>query len=277
MRVSARELCARPHIPRRLRKRALFMHPLGCTHSLRYVSSNGFVTFKQNQPTGCCEGGTLPNTDEPKGIISAWWADLDPSVGGHVYYERIESSSTDDEDGTRLVIEFYRVPHANDPTALATFEIVLHRSSSEFEIRLADAPMDADATWHTIGWDSNGGSQGCQIDRTNTTGYANWTAFVSKNTNKCKHGSDSNDNEPWIGVIAILVVVAVCIAGIVWAIVACCCGGCAAIYLCCWTSPDPASRKPGPLLQKVCVFGCVFCVVELVVWPWKAASLYICA
>ena len=45
-----------------------------------WVSSNGFLSFP-GDGDGCCQGGAIPATTIPNGIIAGFWKDLYPPNG----------------------------------------------------------------------------------------------------------------------------------------------------------------------------------------------------
>ncbi|MEM9328827.1 MAG: LamG-like jellyroll fold domain-containing protein, partial [Bacteroidota bacterium] len=61
------------------------------TYDTVYIASDGFLTFFQ-QPVGVPVQG-IPSPSAPNGgLIAGFWGDLDPTMGGSIFYETIGSS-----------------------------------------------------------------------------------------------------------------------------------------------------------------------------------------
>jgi hypothetical protein len=61
----------------------------------------------------------IPNYAPPNSLIAAFWDELSPSSGGQIcsYYNN---------EGNQFIVEWYQVPHIDDPAEDETFQIVLH-------------------------------------------------------------------------------------------------------------------------------------------------------
>ena len=124
------------------------------------VSSNGFLTFLDNQNQGCCTGVESPSGNNPNAIIAGYWEDLNPSRGGQIWY-----SSRGSAPNRRFVVHFDNVPHAvssgGTSTDLASFQIVLFEQGNNIEIRLVD--VQSDGGTHSTGFENETGLVGLSI------------------------------------------------------------------------------------------------------------------
>ncbi len=62
----------------------------GMPYDSVFVSSNGFMIFRQTNDvegvsSGCCVGGVIPSVDGLEGIVSAYWADLNPQAAAQAF------------------------------------------------------------------------------------------------------------------------------------------------------------------------------------------------
>jgi subtilisin family serine protease len=86
----------------------------GSAFSEFYVCTNGFISFTStddpysNQP--------IPNTGAPENLVAPFWDDLNFSSVDRCYYHN---------DGTRLIVEWYDVPHYSSGGPY-TFEVILY-------------------------------------------------------------------------------------------------------------------------------------------------------
>jgi subtilisin family serine protease len=86
----------------------------GNTYDSFNICTNGFISFTStstaysNQP--------IPNTGAPENLVAGFWDDLNFSGSNKAYYYN---------DGTRLIVEYYDVPHYSTGGNY-TFEIILY-------------------------------------------------------------------------------------------------------------------------------------------------------
>ena len=121
------------------------------------VSSNGYLVFGaggrefSNTP--------LPSSATPNGVIAPYWDDLNPAVGGTVYY-LLEGTAPN----RSLTIEWNGVPYYSDGGS-TTFEVTLYEGSDDFEFRYLDVemgvPSDSGGS-ATVGIEGDAGQLGLQ-------------------------------------------------------------------------------------------------------------------
>ena len=118
-----------------------------------YVSSNGYVCFLEpGTDTGA--NVNIPKGTNPNACVFGFWDDLDPSLGGQVYFYF-------DPLTGRYIIQWTGVPLAGDPATAYTFQIILRPSGRIFTQYLEMAgPTDSASigieNWHgTIGLQTN--------------------------------------------------------------------------------------------------------------------------
>ncbi len=109
-------------------------------------------------PTGCCEGGIIPASDGINAVVAGYWTDLDLGAGGAVYVQQVGVPGQ-----SQWIAQFTDVPHANDGSRLATFQIVLFQGTHQIEIR--HLRIESDGGIHTVGIEGAMGHFGLQLDR----------------------------------------------------------------------------------------------------------------
>ncbi len=123
-----------------------------------YISSNGFLTLLPGQYNGCCQGGALPSTNPPFGLIAGWWADLNPggSGGGTIHYQTLGIAPN-----RYLVVQFTEVPHwpNNNPV---TKQYKLFEGSNNIEVHYQAAPAGNNANLNSAGLENQDGTIGLQ-------------------------------------------------------------------------------------------------------------------
>lgn len=126
----------------------------GISHNEVFISSNGFITFSENEVDGWNGGDAVPNVLHPNNFIAGFWEDLNPSAGGVSY------ASTGDEGNREFVISFAEVPHY-DSGFPVTFQIILHEGSNDIELQYGLA--NSDGGTHSVGIENADGTMGLQI------------------------------------------------------------------------------------------------------------------
>ena len=105
----------------------------GDSYSEFYISSNGFITFlneNSNDEEGCCSGASLPDDgDDIKALIAYAWSDLDPSSGGIISYETMGTAPN-----RTLIIDFDGVYHFEGSEWKITTQVKLFETSNIVEI-----------------------------------------------------------------------------------------------------------------------------------------------
>jgi subtilisin family serine protease len=137
----------------------------GSTFDEFRICTNGWISFTStltsysNQP--------IPNSGAPENLIAPFWDDLNPSSVDRCYYYN---------DGTRLIIEWYEIPHysAGGPY---TFEAILYPNGDiEFQyLSMADPTNSA-----TVGTQNFTKDDGLQVVYNAAYIHDNLTVKISK-------------------------------------------------------------------------------------------------
>jgi hypothetical protein len=132
-----------------------------------YVSSNGFITFSNNNDDGCCSGDSLPNFSTPDNLVAFAWADLDPTSSGIITYTTIGTSPN-----RKMLVTFSGVDHFSNFSTV-TSQVQLYEGSNIIEIHTTS--MQTDFSDHTMGIENAGGTVGFGVTARN--GNSSWSAF----------------------------------------------------------------------------------------------------
>lgn len=131
----------------------------GNSYSEIYISSNGFLTFGSghagwyNRP--------IPFNYSPNNYIAPWWDDLDPSLGGDIYYYQ-------DTTNSRFIVSYVDVEkHPVSSTGTVTCQAILY-ADGRIEFNYLDMDITffhnkADIYTATIGIENINGSDGLQV------------------------------------------------------------------------------------------------------------------
>ena len=131
----------------------------GTSYSQIVIGSNGEITFdvtQANAYNGWSITAALPNiTDLPANTICGAFRDIDPSLGGSIYYQTVGSSPC-----RALVISWDQVPLFDAATTCSgfpnsTFQIVLYENTNYIDVYIQDSPS-------CTGWNSGYGEIGIQ-------------------------------------------------------------------------------------------------------------------
>ncbi|MBI2129961.1 right-handed parallel beta-helix repeat-containing protein [Candidatus Woesearchaeota archaeon] len=89
------------------------------------ISSNGYIYFNTNESSaGCCDGVDIPNPALPNNYVAGYWEDLNPAIGGKIYYKTAGSAPT-----RAFIVEFDGVYHySGDSSTTVTFQIVFNET-----------------------------------------------------------------------------------------------------------------------------------------------------
>jgi hypothetical protein len=96
----------------------------GISYSNVYVSANGYLSFKELDPTySSPENREIQDYWEPDAAIYAFWDDLvvDASAG---VYTAVQGA----QPNRQFIIEWRNVAHVDDPAKRVSFEIILHEN-----------------------------------------------------------------------------------------------------------------------------------------------------
>ncbi len=121
----------------------------GLQYSVVRISSNGYLTFGNNSGT-TYTNASIPDPNAPNNLIAPFWDDLNPSVGGNIYYF---------SNDTMLIVEYKDVPHFGG-TAPYTFEVILLSDGSIIYQYLS---MQGRLNSATVGIENGDGSDGLLI------------------------------------------------------------------------------------------------------------------
>ncbi len=89
----------------------------GVDYSQMWVHANGFLSFGRGFPgSQAAANGCIPSLQPPDGAIYALWDDLDPSLGGQVFFRNVNNEY--------VVVEWRDVPRRGSG-GLNTFQVLL--------------------------------------------------------------------------------------------------------------------------------------------------------
>ena len=124
------------------------------------VSSNGFLVFGAGAATAWVNTA-LPNTAVPNGVVAAYWDDLNPALGGGVWYRTLGTAPN-----RKLVISWVGVRHA-DTAGPISFQAILEEGSNEILLAYQDTLHGNTSHDHgasaTVGIESPDGTIGSQF------------------------------------------------------------------------------------------------------------------
>jgi gliding motility-associated-like protein len=118
----------------------------GTSYNHLVIGSNGIITFDLSEANGYCAwditaSGTVPTTNIYRNCIMGPYHDIDPSLGGDIYYQISGTAPC-----RTFVVSFNRVPMYNSNNFLsncfnttdATHQIVLYETTNVIEIYIKD-------------------------------------------------------------------------------------------------------------------------------------------
>jgi hypothetical protein len=129
------------------------------SYSDLYICSNGYLkfggghTYNLNRP--------IPYPGEPNNIIVPWWDNLNPQLGGNIYYYQ-------DTENNRFIVSFIEVEKVPfSTTGFVTFQAILYPDGQiEFnylDMHLEILTMGIDFYTTTIGIENSDGTDGLEI------------------------------------------------------------------------------------------------------------------
>lgn len=145
-----------------------------------WVSSNGFLRMSPPPPgspwenIGCCSGRSLPTDGEPFDLVSGWWEDLNPQLGGSVRYKT--AGATPDRVFTLQFSSIQHQPGGNP----VTMQFKLFEQDGAIEVHYLSAPTDGGD--HTIGVQDRDGSRSTMYYYGNDRGFASHAIRFGRTT-----------------------------------------------------------------------------------------------
>lgn len=138
-----------------------------------YISDNGFITFGDNQETGCCAGQLLPDPAIPNNLIAFAWEDLDPSVQGAVSYQTLGVAPS-----RKLVVSFEDILHYGDDLGQypVTSQVILYEGTDIIEIHTTQ--MASNGGIHTMGIENADGTVAYAVSGRNAADWSVNNDFV---------------------------------------------------------------------------------------------------
>jgi len=135
----------------------------GNTYTQCVIGSNGVISFdlaNANQYNTWPIGAPMPSTADPDMLncIMGPWHDIDPAVGGQVYYELLGTAPC-----RTLVVSWYQVPMFQCNNLINTQQTVLYETTNVIDIFLQNKPV-------CNTWNAGAAIEGLN-DPTGTIGY----------------------------------------------------------------------------------------------------------
>jgi hypothetical protein len=126
----------------------------GDSYSELYISSNGLVTF--GAPGSEAANTDLPDATAPNNLLAVFWDDLDPSIGGNIYYHY-------DEIDERFIASYEGVPfkHLSFGSGSLNFQVLLYSNGDiVFQYGVMNPGLYKMLNGATIGIESTFGTYG---------------------------------------------------------------------------------------------------------------------
>jgi len=129
-------------------------------YSELYIGSNGLISFG----SGVVEQNNeaIPSSNVPNNFIAPWWDDLNPAMGGNVYYYH-------DSTNNRFIVSYVNVPKNYSGAFFNTtsFEVIIY-SNGKIEFNYLDLGLDDDYIFQhfysaTVGIENSDGTDGLEI------------------------------------------------------------------------------------------------------------------
>ncbi len=133
--------------------------PLGFTFSYYgidytefYIASNGFVGFGPPNSYTSLSNVQIPTSTDPNNILPWMWDDLNPSMGGTVYYQSLAD---------RFVVQFVDYPEYNGPGTVTAEVILFHNGAIMYQYLEFLGGMILNEC--TVGIENETGTDGLQV------------------------------------------------------------------------------------------------------------------
>lgn len=126
----------------------------GNTYTNSVVATHGHIGFNNFGGSDLIQFNNtpLPTAADANELIAGWWDDLNPGVGGTVYYQTLGEAPF-----RRLIVQYDGVTLSGQPGQSVTFQIKLFESSNRIEIHYSSVPGTGNAT---IGIENASGTVG---------------------------------------------------------------------------------------------------------------------
>lgn len=126
----------------------------GDEHSEFYICSNGLITFGTG--SAVYNNTHIPGSGFPNNFIAPWWDDLNPAIGGEVYYH---------SDEERLIVSFIGVPKYGYESSV-TFQAILY-PDGQAKLNYVNTELEYVGFWDfytaSVGIENSDGSDGLEI------------------------------------------------------------------------------------------------------------------
>lgn len=136
----------------------------GNVRSNLYVTSNGFLLFDTTGGAIQYSNDPIPYGSPPDRFIAPFWDDLD--IGENAGEARVCYRTLGSAPTRRLVVEYYRIPHVEDPTSRYTFAATLYEVSGSIKCQYSTMVNDrtnyADGGSATLGIEDGSGTNGVE-------------------------------------------------------------------------------------------------------------------
>ncbi len=113
----------------------------GNTYNKAVIGANGQISFDITKASGFESwmiSKPIPDTSNGKNTISVNYKDIDPALGGNVYYQTVGSAPC-----RALIISWVNIPLFSCSTSLTTFQAVFYETTNVIDIYLQNSPVCA--------------------------------------------------------------------------------------------------------------------------------------
>lgn len=143
----------------------------GTSYTTAYVSSNGFLSFDASTEQGCCNGQTLPVTDEyystaVRDIVAGLWTDICPGTGYSNYYcyGTIRTQTLGTAPNREFVADYDFVSYCCGlPGPRLKFQIILHETTNVIELQYGQMDADVYGRTQSVGLSNADNTVGLQV------------------------------------------------------------------------------------------------------------------
>ncbi len=123
----------------------------GNTYSQFIVGANGWISFSSTVANNSLTA-SIPNTgaNNPQNCILGPWMDVNPALGGNIYYQVLGNAPN-----RRLIVTYEQIPLVSCITSEYTVQIVLYETTNIIENHIIEKPI-------CLTWNSGNAVQGIQ-------------------------------------------------------------------------------------------------------------------